>query len=339
MNAQRRIKVSDASAIGVARRTATQVALDAGADETQSGRVAIVASELATNLVRHAGRGELLVQALTLEGGRYLELLAVDSGPGMRDPQRCLSDGFSTGGTSGNGLGAVRRMSQLFDVYSLPERGTAIVSRVAIGNIPRLQPQPAAAEMEFGAVNVALEGETVCGDAWQLAHNDTGLALIVADGLGHGLCAHEASIQALAVFAENPWAAPTMLLGQAHDRMSSTRGGSVACAVIDAQRGRLSYAGVGNISGALVGGARGQGLVSHNGTVGAQMRRLQGFDYAWSREQLLVMHSDGVSARWHLSDYPGLGSCHPALIAAVLYRDHSRPRDDATIVVARLGRA
>lgn len=333
MNVQSRVQVSDSSAIGGARRAAMQIAVDAGADETQAGRVAIVATELATNLVRHAGRGQLLLQALRLDSGTVLELVALDSGPGMSDPQRCLSDGYSTGGTSGNGLGAVRRLSQFFDLYSLPGRGAAVVSRVAIGAVSRAPADP----LHFGAVSIAVDGENVCGDGWQIAFREGVLALMLVDGLGHGLCAHEASNEAAAAFAENPLMPPTTLLLQAHERMSSTRGGALACARVDTARGQLSYAGIGNISGSMVAGTRGQGLVSHNGTVGAQMRRVQGFDYAWAADNLLVMHSDGLSARWNLADYPGLASRHPALIAALLYRDCSRPRDDATIVVARIG--
>jgi anti-sigma regulatory factor (Ser/Thr protein kinase) len=336
MNGQRRIVVSDSSAIGVARRVATQIATENGADETQAGRVAIVATELATNLVRHAGRGDLLLQVLKLDSGPVVELLAIDAGPGMSDPQRCLSDGYSTAGTAGNGLGAIRRMAQFFDLYSLPDRGTVLVARIAIGATIDA-PAPSMHAVHYGAICIALAGETVCGDGWQIAHTDTALSLIVSDGLGHGLSAHEASNEALAAFAAQPWSPPTATLGRAHERMSSTRGGAVACAIIDSERGNLCYAGVGNVAGCLIGGERSQGLVSHNGTVGAQMRRVQAFEYPWMPQQVLVMHSDGLSARWHLSDYPGLMSRHPALIAAVLFRDHARARDDATVVVAKFG--
>jgi hypothetical protein len=74
--------------------------------------------------------------------------------------------------------------------------------------------------------------------------------------------------------------------------------------------------------------------VSHNGTLGFQFRRLQQFEYAFGTGALLVMHSDGLSARWNLDDHPGLRQRHPAVIAATLHRDHSRGRDDSTVVVS-----
>jgi hypothetical protein len=64
--------------------------------------------------------------------------------------------------------------------------------------------------------------------------------------------------------------------------------------------------------------------------------KLQQFQYDLLEGDLLLMHSDGLTSRWKLADYPGLSHRVPALIAAVLYRDFKRGRDDATVLVARL---
>ncbi len=63
------------------------------------------------------------------------------------------------------------------------------------------------------------------------------------------------------------------------------------------------------------------------------MPRLQQFEYARAAGSMVVMHSDGVSARWDLARREGLLHRHPATVAAVLYRDHARGRDDATVLV------
>jgi hypothetical protein len=102
-----------------------------------------------------------------------------------------------------------------------------------------------------------------------------------------------------------------------------------------APEGKLHYAGVGNISGVIIDPHRSRGLVSLNGTLGLQSARVRQFDYDYSEDSAVVMHSDGLSARWHLSDYPGLCLKHAAVIAGVLFRDHARKRDDATVLVAR----
>jgi hypothetical protein len=72
-----------------------------------------------------------------------------------------------------------------------------------------------------------------------------------------------------------------------------------------------------------------------NGTVGQGTLRVREFDYAWSPGSVLVMASDGLGTRWSLDDYPGLAARHPALVAAVLYRDHARGRDDVTVLAVR----
>lgn len=321
MRPQRRYFVEDASAVGEARREAQRDAADAGLDETAVGRVGIVVTELATNLLRHADRGELLVQPVNAAGASQLEILSVDRGPGMADVERCVRDGFSSGGTAGTGLGAVKRLSAVFDVHSSVGRGTAIVARVGAGRSPR-----------FGAICAALRGEAVPGDAWRLAEHDGELSVFVVDGLGHGVLAAEAAAAATQSFCAAPFDAPEAQLGRAHQRLAGTRGAAAACAR-RWRDGRLSFAGIGNISARASGARHTQGLVSHNGTLGLQLRRIQQFEYAPQPDSLLILHSDGLSARWELGDQNGLRFHHPAVIAAVLYRDHGRGRDDATVVV------
>ena len=65
------------------------------------------------------------------------------------------------------------------------------------------------------------------------------------------------------------------------------------------------------------------------------MRKVQEFVLPWNAGAMLIMQSDGLASRWDLEQYPGLIGCHPALIAAVLYRDYTRGRDDVAVLVAR----
>jgi hypothetical protein len=100
----------------------------------------------------------------------------------------------------------------------------------------------------------------------------------------------------------------------------------------------MKYAGVGNISGHLRSASeeKGRGLMSHNGTVGVQVRKIQELNYPLPAQGLLVMHSDGLQSRWSLEKYPGLIGQHPAVIAGVLYRDFTRGHDDVTVAVVRV---
>jgi anti-sigma regulatory factor (Ser/Thr protein kinase) len=324
LRAQQRLKVDDPSAVGQARRDAQRLAQDLGLDDTAAGRVAIVATELANNLVRHAGGGEIFLQGVeAVEGGQQVELLAIDQGPGMSSLDQCLRDGFSTGGTPGTGLGAVKRLSASFDAYSQPGRGSVLMARVGAGRTTR-----------FGAVCTPVRGEEVPGDGWRIASREGLWAAIVLDGLGHGPLAAAASTPGLESFAQAPFDTPQIVLERVHGRLSGTRGAAGAC-VQRSPQGQLSFAGVGNISGRSFGSASGTssvGLPSHNGTLGLQVRRIQQFEYE-AKGGLIVLHSDGLTARWDLDQYEGLRYRHPAVIAGVLYREHRRERDDATVVV------
>lgn len=323
---QRRYVVADASAVGEARRGAQELAQGAGLDETAVGRVAIVVTELANNLVSHAGGGEILVQVvLATDGSAQLEVISVDSGPGMVDVDQCLRDGYTTSGTPGNGLGAVRRLSALFDLFTVEGHGCVIVSRIGSGEAS-----------SFGAVCIALRGETVSGDCWRLALEPAQAAAMMMDGLGHGEFAAEAAQAGANAFSAAPFDLPELVMERVHARLRDTRGAAGAC-VQRSNDGRLRFVGIGNISARACGPLGSQGMASHTGILGVQVRRLQQFEYDGQQQPLLVMHSDGISARWDLNSYGDLRGRHPAVIAAVLYRDHRRERDDATILVVGHG--
>jgi anti-sigma regulatory factor (Ser/Thr protein kinase) len=317
--AQQRHVIDDSSKVGEARRAAQTLA-NFEFDADMAGKVAIAATELANNLLLHAGNGELLIQTLGADDAEIIELLAIDRGPGMVNINACMSDGFSTAGTAGTGLGAVRRLATEFDIHSTPGEGTIVMARFGTGT-----------GRPYGAVSLALEGEIECGDAWSLVQDAQGLALFVVDGLGHGTFAAEAARVAIGAFAASPFDPPQEIMVRANGLMSKTRGGAAACARQVGEQ--LSYAGVGNISGALISSGKSQGLVSHNGTLGLNQRRTQQFEYQREPGALLIMHSDGISARWDLKDRADLLARHPAIIAAAIYRDHGRSRDDATVVV------
>jgi anti-sigma regulatory factor (Ser/Thr protein kinase) len=322
------ISVTESSQAGQARRDASALAARLGFSEEAQGKVALVVSEAAKNLVAHAREGLILLRALYSGPQVGVEMLALDKGPGMADVERCLRDGFSTAGTGGVGLGAMRRMSALFDIHSVPGVGTAVVAQLWADK------PPPASGVEVGVVCVPMRGEEVCGDSWAVDRKDERLLFLVADGLGHGPEAARASRAAVVSFLEQRPHALVELLRGAHQELRSTRGAAVSIASVDGAQ--LHYTGVGNISAAVVSpdGAV-QRLVSMNGTLGHQASRMQEFSYPWSARSTLVMCSDGLSTQWRLDAYPGLLARHPSLVAGVLYRDFVRGRDDATVLVAR----
>ncbi len=331
--------VTEVSQVGQVRRAAAVIADELGLDAVAAGRVALVATELGSNLVKHAKKGRLMVAPVKGDNGQdMVELLSVDHGPGIADLSACMVDGFSTGGTPGTGLGAIRRLSDEFEAFSLAPHGTVMMARVGARTGSGMEPAPYVAKasgFSVGAVNLALEGESISGDAWAIEIDGARAALMVADGLGHGPSAAEASQAAVGLFQKVPFEGPSKVLEQVHQALRSTRGAAVAMADVDMNRQAVSFCGVGNIAGRLISGVQDRSLASQHGTAGVQIRRLQDVPYDWPAHGLLIMHSDGLTARWHLEDNPALLRQHPTVVAAWLLRDHSRGRDDATIVVLK----
>ncbi len=325
------IAITDESGVGAARRVAAQWGAAVGFDETLNGKLALVVTEAASNALHHARGGEILLRQLHERRRSGIEVLAVDRGPGMRSVEQCLVDGYSTRGTRGAGLGSIARNASHFELYSAPDRGTAVLAQFWSA------PSPAESEPEFrfGSVCVPIRGEEVSGDGYAITVTTERTRIVLMDGLGHGQGAADATLAGLRVFLAHPSSGPADTLAQMHEQMRSTRG--AAAAVIDIELGtqRVRYAGVGNCAGSILepgSGQRPQGLASNNGTVGVQLPRVGEFAYVWPRDGLLIMHTDGLATRWSVDDYPGLVGRHPSLIAAVLYRDFSRNRDDVTVL-------
>jgi len=327
--AAKRVTISDPSQTSEVRRAAQNLAASLGFDESKSGKIAIVVTEASTNLLKHAVQGEILLHGVEDPArGTGLEVLALDRGPGIPNLGESLRDGYSTAGSAGTGLGAIDRLADVFEIYSMPGQGTAILAQFW----PRQSAVPA---FEVSGLLVATEGEELCGDAWSHCAGTDALSVFVADGLGHGPLAQSAAEQAVQAYESNERLPPVKVLEAVHAATRSTRGAAVALAQIRSSDRTVRFAGIGNIAGVLAHTTRQRHMVSMGGIVGHEMRNLREFTYPWEPGSLMILHSDGLGTRWDLSKYPGLAHKPCALIAAVLWRDMVRGRDDSAVVVAR----
>jgi len=328
------IAITDPSQSAAARRMAVDLARHGGLDEAICGKVALVVTELATNLAKHASKGELLFRLLETASGAAegFEVLSLDGGPGMADSVRALQDGYSTAGSPGTGLGAIIRTANEFDVFSQPGKGTGLVARVFIHG----RRAPMSHKLVIGVVHRAMHGEEISGDAWIVQSFSGGWLCAVADGLGHGPTAAEAAIPAIqAMRTAMNTRNPIELLEAAHQAAKPTRGAAFGVAVVDEDDGMVRFAGVGNIAAVVLETERRRQLVSYEGILGHSYRKVSEMSNPWSHEKTLVLHSDGIGTHWDMDPYPGLLARDPSLIAGVLYRDFTRGRDDATVVVVK----
>ena len=322
-------RVEAAGTAAAVRRTAERLATELGMPESRIADLAIVAAEAAGNLVKHADEGMLLVRAVRVPDRAGVEILALDRGPGMADITRSIGDGHSTAGTLGIGLGAIVRQSSWSDLYSVPGLGTVMAVQVWSGEAP---PQSWAA----GLIR-PLAGEPVSGDGFAVREAGGRRQVLVCDGLGHGRLANAATQEAVRVFANTPAAPPAAVVEALHRTLGHTRGAALAVAELDPDAEVVRYAGLGNIAGTVLAsdGSR-KGMVSLPGIAGHQRRQIREYDYPLAPGAVVLMHTDGVVDRWKVSDYPGLLTHSPQVIAATVLRDAGTRRDDAGVLVARV---
>jgi len=320
------VAIKDASSVGEVRRVAAAAAAKLQLDETRAGELAILTTEAARNVLIHGGGGQVIVSAIASHGGPVARILALDSGGGIENLAEAMKDGFSTAGTMGAGLGAMKRMAKRFDVIT-GRGGTMLLLEVG--------EEPVTDHLTFAGVTLPYPGERVCGDGWYCEHTTTRTVAVLVDGLGHGLGAAEAAQEAVATVRQRISKGPGEILGYVHDSLKKTRGAVGAVVEVCPKEGKLTYAGIGNISASILSKGTSKSLISHNGTLGGTVSRVQEFQAEWTLDSVFVMHSDGLQSKWDLLAYPGLIFRHPALICGALIRDFRRHRDDAGVVVLK----
>lgn len=327
---QQAFKVAEHGDVAAVRRAGSDLARRQGWSEVRAGQLAIVITEAATNIIKHAEHGEILLRGLQQGEVHGIEIIALDTGPGISDLELRMQDGNSTAGTYGVGLGAIKRLTQEFDIYSGSDVGTAMMMVVWASDL-----LPQARDWEIGAVCLPMPGEDECGDGWCLEDDGGGMTLLLSDGLGHGPEAAKASRAATDTVAQYPALLPQQLMQRLHTALHGSRGAAIALAQIERDTSQLRFAGVGNIAACIMDMDGRRHLISHNGIVGSNLRKVQEFTVPWQAGATIIMHSDGLATRWNLDTYRGLSGRHPALTAAVLYRDFVRGRDDVTVLVLR----
>jgi len=321
------LEVESEAAMGLVRNLAAAAAHAQGFDRMHAKRVALVATAMATNLLKRTRSGRMLVQLMESGDLRGVELVAT-SGPGMDETDHWKANGGSTGDEGDAGLAAIAHHSDLFDVYSVVGRGTVMMARLW-GSEPAT-----AADTRFrvGSMTEAIAGEVVSGDAWAVEQQGARVVALVADGLGHGPEAAAASAGAVRAFRQHHLRSVEDIASHIHGALHATRGAAIAVAEVDSDFGRVRFCGIGNIAARLIVAGGDHQLVSLYGIAGYQTATIRAFEGTWENGALLVIHTDGLSPKWDLGDYPDLHRHHPQLAAATVMRDAPRAADDALVL-------
>lgn len=342
VNQHQRFVLQDKTFANLVKRDITRIAESYGFAETEVGKINIIVSELISNLFKYTPKGgEILIKPIENNG---IEIISLDNGPGMSDTQRMMRDGTSTSGTAGEGLGAIKRLSIDFDIYSQPGLGTIVLSRIFKPHKRvTVDLQLRDNRFDVGVVMVPMHNEALCGDGCAIITEGNNLYLIAVDGLGHGANANEASAQAAANFLLNHTSDPAANLHQIHSNIRKTRGAVGTIVHINASRKKINHCGVGNIAGkiftidgAILSNMNSRNIIAYNGILGHNIPTTFSTQQSeWSNNNMLILHSDGILSRWDLSKYPNLHRHDPSLIAGIIYRDFNRKTDDSLVVIIK----
>lgn len=330
------ISVQNPTDVQVCRRRAAHLATTMNFPAVQVGELAILVSELAENALRHGGGGELSLVRISGEHGQGIEVICSDQGPGF-NPDAAFADGFTTGGSLGIGLGAVRRLADSCEVQALPQ-GVRITVRkwlASASSSPASETSPVP-RFEVGVGSRPFPGYKVNGDAYTVRYLRSDRARVaVIDGLGHGVEAQAAAVKARQ-FIETGTSLELVPLFQELDGvLRGTRGVVAGAADIDLSSARIAYVGVGNIEAVLRGPNGCQQLVSTSGILGNNSRRPRQFEYGWTAESVLLLCSDGIRSAWRTGVDKQLWKAHPEVLAHAIFSHYTRESDDATVLGIR----
>jgi anti-sigma regulatory factor (Ser/Thr protein kinase) len=317
------IRIDHASAVYTAARAAREISAEVGLAEVLAERAAVIASELASNIDKHASDGSLFVQRSL--AGPGVEVYAVDAGPGMADLEHWRVDGNTTTKTLGTGLGAIGRLATEFRIRSAAGHGTVAAARILA---------PGTAPTSVAHIRSACEGEERCGDAIALSTAPGARTVAVVDGLGHGPEAADAADIAIDVFRRSPGRPLPEHLTAIHRALRQTRGAAVALARIHADR--LEFCGVGNVGGLVLTAGRTHPLLSMPGVVGFALPATHLRVVPLAEHDLIVLHTDGIGTGWRGPAALDLLPV-PTLLAAELANRHRDPHDDAALIALRPG--
>ena len=307
-----------------------------GFNERECEQLALAAAELASNLIRHARGGSLKFTAVSVADRRGIQIESEDAGPGISNVELALTDGYSTAGGLGNGLGTVNRLMDELEFQDRSPVGLRILCqrwvRPATGSIT-------ARRLECGAAARACRRAAENGDAIVIQQWQNEALVGVIDGVGHGTFAQRAA-RAARKYVEEHFDQPlaNLFRGVGHT-CRATRGVVMALARFDLVRQTVTLASIGNVESRLVGGQGPVHWVSRRGILGFQSPEPLVTERPWTAEHLLIMHSDGLEGRWKWEQFAELAQEPAALIARHLLLKLGKNEDDATVVVARNAKA
>jgi anti-sigma regulatory factor (Ser/Thr protein kinase) len=325
------IPILDEASVAAVRERVRAEAGAIGLSRVAAGSIVNVASELGHNQLAHAQRGRVAVRRTQRAGTPGIEVIAADGGPGIASPTDALKGRPPSLGTPrsslGVGLAAALELADEIDFDVRIGEGTCVWARKFSASVPR--------QRKVGIYGRPCPGEDESGDHGAFVRSDGELLVGVADGLGHGPPAREASAAAIGVMRAGSAAGMERILEQCHEALVDTRGAVMALARIADPGDALRVSTVGNVTLQIAGPERSRRIAGPALVLGARGQRLRVLaeDHPLGIRDVLILFTDGISTQADLDTDLDLLREHPIVIAHQVVERFARNNDDALVAV------
>lgn len=325
---------SDRSYYAILKKEIHNRTLEAGFELQKISELDIIVAELTSNLHKYARNGEILFGIFGKEEDCYVELICIDDGPGMTDPAKMMADGFSSTNTIGHGFGSIKRMSDVFEVYSIRDWGTIVLSRIYKKARTKNSLKP---KVDIKGIVVPKPNERTSGDGYYYKLTDKYFKLLVADGLGHGPEANLAINEAVKAFKLCAEESPVQYIRFIHSTVRKTRGLVGTVVIYDFEKRVWKIAGVGNIATKFYNATEFKNQMAYNGIIGHNIpNTMNDQELSSGLYQQIILCSDGIRSRWDLSKYTGINRYDLTILAAALFKDFARRTDDMSVIICKV---
>lgn len=329
-------KIEDRSYVSFVKREIHNLIAKAEFSSARAGELDIVVSELLSNLIKHAGSGEIYYRLSEEDNNKAFEIYCIDNGPGNNNITRMMKDGISSSNTLGHGLGAIERLSNFFQIYSMAKWGTVAYAKILMNEPPK-KLNPTKNTIQLDSLQVCIPGEEICGDGYHLKKIGDETQIFLGDGLGHGPKAHEAVATAIEAFKTCEETEPVDILRYMHQKAKKTRGLVGSIASYHHLKKEWKTCGVGNITTRFYEGLTARRVMSHNGIIGLNIPAIMNTQLiADTNYQHIIMFSDGIRNHWELSQYPTILKHASPIMAAAIFKDNARGTDDMTLLIGKV---
>ncbi|MDD2915601.1 MAG: SpoIIE family protein phosphatase [Gallionella sp.] len=307
-----------------------------GISDLKRENMLLVAAELASNNVKHAG-GRGMIQ-IWQQPGPVLDIVSLDYGPGIANLAQAEQDGYSTANTFGKGFGAIRRLSDESYVYTQCKTSSLVTRWSGVVFLARFYITPARDQMlvdKVGLFSRALSDSRHNGDRIYLHKKNDRLRWLHLDGLGHGEQAQIATAN-LATHVSHGDSIESILAG-VDRQLVATRGAVAAVGEIDMTERNLKLLGVGDMHAHIYNQDGMQHVTFAPGILGREHRTVTPLRLKLDKRGVVVTASDGIRRNLDIGNFVGLFNQHPQLIAYILGNIMGRISDDQSICVSSVG--